>query len=1295
MQTKLTFADFYTLVWSMVPQVWKDADDEYGKSLQILLYTMSQHMYYYFYNKTVHLEELFDPDLCPEKYLKFLAGMIGWKLIGADPVSWREQIKAAPLLYKVRGTKRGLLLAEKLVGYSIFMSELYRDHIGDSVPKERIFNNTPDSIKQKPWFRKNLISLEGELLGGQAESDQFDSFNTTSLVKLDANGNVIRPRLLSSTRKLLFNNLSTTELYNNLSGKYSLARYAKLPRINVVLKYEHDLGEELADGSIKPNNFTGALDLLLQFKPFHVFIENLEVRYSLAEFVFDQPSLASDLLNVHEGIITAVHVDLDRAEHTITFSPNPGVNYAVAVNEVPESPLSNRGVISSIYKTVVLSTLTPTKQTSLYSLTTKSLPVKAAVASVEIPNVIASINDYLVTNDNITTDANSNYYVTTPEASHFTFFNSDTGVYTVTQARRYSALNAVETAYEKARANIHPTTLINVTEASKFIRNPGHCVIEYDISSILSDPILDFQAMLSSQHNETSIDYPTTEHWQWTGNLTRVLSDQSTEQYKAWVADTDPLWPAGDIYTKVLANNYIAGSDPATISYKYTIGLDNSVITGISIDPVPFRSSITTTYDTQSISSTISRPWDLGDINTFCSSASGFTSLSAFKKVYDNVLLIVLHVIDSHGNPLQVTLDPGADYYFDSNQHILLNSATIAAKLGTFSDYTFLNSSKLDFLYLSRKTSKNETSLGIQSRGFRYKTRINTKFSRQYAIDTLPQESISRLMPTEIVSVDGKTKTKTVLGTKQFKVKTDIYNRSSLKNEQIDNYTVVNKDPLSRSDQSKWTVYSPEFTAYYLGDQKITNNWWGNYYQAKFPDISAGEPAFVPYSEVDKSGEAQVRNANSNQWMSALKLLNLSNPKHFLATRKSSSARAGIWKRNSCKFISIPFIRSRRDALQVFRRDTPTFTRSEESTDYLVNTSTPIRVDNYKYVLADGTDVSSAYFTPGFSEITKVTPTMDRFLGQKATISQTDYTVTFPGSDTYYNNFSSDVDAKTYFSVNDFSEYAVKSSLYAGNIPVSRDPSLFTGFTEGLDKLELMVSGLEITKDIFVASAGESSFVLSKNNVFPYWIEVNTGASVGFGYYPPFGYVTAPNIKVLLNGFALSYGIGWTITFDRIKTLTILVRVNENDVITVEYETIPGETDIMTLPTSQLLHSEVKVLSQLDMDIIGEGNRYFIDLPITGTHIPCISWYSKVTDQFINYGISPLEYRPLALYEDAYPNVVVSVNGVSTEYKADWNFVLRSTPSAAIALNTELSLILAKEDIIKVDYFYISNAILN
>ena len=373
---KLSFGDFYTLVWSMVPAVWRETDNEYGKSLQVLLYTMAQHMYYYFYEKAVYMDELFDPDKCPEKYLQFLASMVSWKLIGSDSTAWREQIKAAPLLHKLRGTQRGLLLAEKLVGYSVFMSELYRDHIGDVVPKERIFNNTPDSVKQKPWFRTTISNTEGELLPGQAESDQFDSYNTTTYVKLDAMGNVIRPRVLVGVRKLIFTKSSTTERYNNITGKYSIARYAKIPRLNIVLKYEHDLDTENPDGSIKDNNFTGALDLLLQFKPFHVHIENLEVRYSLSEYVFDQTNISSESLNTQEQFDAAVDMTMDRAENTITFSDIPATDQP-AYLPVPADNLDNRGVIATSYVMSDLVSLDYSIETSLWEISKLGLPTKA------------------------------------------------------------------------------------------------------------------------------------------------------------------------------------------------------------------------------------------------------------------------------------------------------------------------------------------------------------------------------------------------------------------------------------------------------------------------------------------------------------------------------------------------------------------------------------------------------------------------------------------------------------------------------------------------------------------------------------------------------------------------------------------------------------------------------------------------------------------------------------------------------------------------------------------------------
>jgi hypothetical protein len=799
------------------------------------------------------------------------------------------------------------------------------------------------------------------------------------------------------------------------------------------------------------------------------------------------------------------------------------------------------------------------------------------------------------------------------------------------------------------------------------IEVPVHAILQYNTDGIIQEPILDFKSMLSSQHNVSISDTTTNITYQWT--------DETPPRY---VTSADPYWAPGQFdkvaeYDKLISDNYIVGDPDPIIS--------------IASSNEPYRSSVQTIYDIQNITSTPSRPWDLSQLLQLVPLAS-MSELEVFKHLYNNVTLVVLEIILQGDGPYTeyVVLERSIDYYLDNEDSIFLNSASIASKLGGFTDYQYLFTCTLHVAYLTRTTYQNETNLGIQSRGFRLKTRINTKFSRQFLIDSLPQESLSRLMPTDIVSVDGKTKQKTILGTKKFKESVNIYTRSSLKNTSIDGYTVVNKDPLNRIDQSKWTVYSPEYSDLFLGDQKITNNWWGNYYQAKFPDVALNTPAFIPYDQVDRSKEAQLQNAYSNQWISALRYLNLSDPNHFLATRKFDSNRTGIWKRNSCRFVSIPFIRSRRDALQVFRRDTPTFTRSEESTDYLVNTGVPIRLDNYKYVLPDGTDVSLSYFTPGFSETSRVNVTMDRSVGEKAVLTTSGYNLTFPDSDTYYNNYSSDSSPETYFGLNGANEYVVKSSLYAGNIPVSRDPSQFTGITDELDKLDLIITGLQVIKDIFTVSSTETSFTLSKSNLFVSWTEANTGDGVTFGYYPPLNAI--PNIMVTINGIVSNYSTAWGMTFDELKILNVYTPLSPGDVITVEYQIIPGN-DSSAIPQPQIPHAIELTLSSQDIALVQEGNRYTFDLPNTA-HVPCVSWYSSVTSEFINYGSTPIQYQPMALYEEATPNTLLYINGLATRYKIDWQFLLKQELGetiAAVAISPKLSLTLSAGDSIKFEYF--------
>lgn len=1409
-RSKLSFGDFYTLVWNLVPSVWRSADDEYGKSLQIVLYTMAQHMYYYFYSRIVHMDELFDPDLCPEKYLGFLAGMLGWTLQGTDPASWREQIKAVPLLYKIRGTKRGLLLAEKLVGYSVFMSELYRDHIGDIVPKEKIFNNIPASVTTKPWFRKTLLSLEGELLPGIAESDQFDSFNSTGLVRLDNFGNVVRPRILSKTRKLIFTPSSTTVRYNNITGNNSLARYAKLPRINVVLKYESDLDTENTDGSIKDNNFSSALDLLLQFKPFHVLIQNLEVRYDLSEFIFDQTSISSEVFNTQEQFDVAVLMAPGRAENTITYSTEAAVEQTSIAETSPADPLENRGVISGVHETITLGYLPYTKESSLANVAKMSLPVKSFKPVEEITG--------------------ANYEYAGSSAKWLGAIGDR--IFTLDDFSGMAPYNAYDSSYPT------PDSSGNIA----IVSHVGHGVLKYNIAKFLKDTPLDFKSMLSSQHMDTDFTEQTVVPYKYIyGATATFLNDKMTlttvpeediaigqhiSVFSGGLITTitalfsGVLNEVGSVYTLATTSSYTTMTSaevPVLIftpdlsgfvkeaSSDYITGLDSSVISAINIDPVPYRSSITTNInsvvETQSITSTMSRPWDLRQITDFINMTSfSWTTLNTFKYLYDNTMLVVLELpapsvaskylrYDEPGSTeagyievipstaVFILLKPNIDYYFDNVNNIVLNSASISSSLTPSpKDYTFLNQCKLHVLYLSRTTYKNETEDGIPIRGFRYVSRVNKKFSRQFLVNSLPTLTTTNIMPTQIVSVDQKTKQKTILGTKIFKTSSNIYNRSSLKNQSIDNYNVVSRNALNRIDSSKWTVYAQGYTTYYSGDQKITNNWWSNYYGATF------DTPQMPYGEIDTSTAAQIKNSSSEQWLAALQVYNPSNPADFLVLRKSDTNRETMWNRSSCKFVSVPFIRGSRNNLQVFRRDTPTFTRAEESTDYGVDTNTPPRLDNYKYILSDGTDISSPYFSPGFyddnvdtvetnkaagTKVTVVTPTLERRLGEKATVRVTanahfsksqmtldsvpvsgaiatnqlivgvgipentyiielvsgtlnqvgsvynlsnfvgtvgtisvpiqisignlGYNLAFPDSDTYYNNPGFSTQQDTFYTAAN----SIKTSLYAGNIPVNLDPASFPGITENLDKLDILITGIQTVVDIFEADIITNDFILSYSTLWVSWVEANTGDIVTYGYYPSYVTNVFPNILVFLNGILMPYGTAWELGSGILKTIHMLVPIDTADIIEVQYQIVPGQNNQRTFPpVSQIPQVLSSILTTTDISTINLGNRHFIDLPLqtdpaTLTNIPCISWYSNITAEYINSGIVPLDYRPWALYSNAVPDMTIKLNGILLNYKRDWDFFLKTDPimTSSIAFTPEISLALSVGDSIVIDYF--------
>jgi len=175
---------------------------------------------------------------------------------------------------------------------------------------------------------------------------------------------------------------------------------------------------------------------------------------------------------------------------------------------------------------------------------------------------------------------------------------------------------------------------------------------------------------------------------------------------------------------------------------------------------------------------------------------------------------------------------------------------------------------------------------------------------------------------------------------------------------------------------------------------------------------------------------------------------------------------------------------------------------------------------------------------------------------------------------------------------------------------------------------------------------------------------------------------------VTINGIVSNYSTAWGMTFDKLKTLNVYAPLSPGDVITVEYQIIPGN-DSSAIPQPQIPHAIELTLSLQDIALVKEGNRYTFDLPNT-THVPCVSWYSSVTSEFINYGSTPIQYQPMALYEEATPNTLLYINGLATRYKIDWQFLLKQELGetiAAVAISPKLSLTLSAGDSIKFEYF--------
>ncbi len=81
------------------------------------------------------LKLIYNIHSCPDKYLPYVAELIGWTLVGHNPDRWRLQLRNAVDIYKATGTKQGLTMAvdsmftDNVFDLSSNVVELYESYI--------------------------------------------------------------------------------------------------------------------------------------------------------------------------------------------------------------------------------------------------------------------------------------------------------------------------------------------------------------------------------------------------------------------------------------------------------------------------------------------------------------------------------------------------------------------------------------------------------------------------------------------------------------------------------------------------------------------------------------------------------------------------------------------------------------------------------------------------------------------------------------------------------------------------------------------------------------------------------------------------------------------------------------------------------------------------------------------------------------------------------------------------------------------------------------------------------------
>ncbi len=178
----------------------KDAFDDYISTTNVLSSEVSKGPYRKFLNalgfgfadisdKAEKLDLIYNIDEVPGEYLQYVAELIGWKLFGYSEDRWREQLRNAVDIYKMKGTTKAIqttinsLIKESILDVSGRVTELWESYI-PFVLWYALITDSPYFKDNKTWTQS--LSAKAGVLGYSTSSLEENVKLVVDHILLDA-----------------------------------------------------------------------------------------------------------------------------------------------------------------------------------------------------------------------------------------------------------------------------------------------------------------------------------------------------------------------------------------------------------------------------------------------------------------------------------------------------------------------------------------------------------------------------------------------------------------------------------------------------------------------------------------------------------------------------------------------------------------------------------------------------------------------------------------------------------------------------------------------------------------------------------------------------------------------------------------------------------------------------------------------------------------------------------------------------------------------------------------------------